>query len=85
MSRSDARPPAIRLRVRRGGVLLLWTPPRSISRGIRVLALVADRRPPRLRCLIVRSGPAKSPLAPRGPFSPARSAGSAPRDTRPAA
>lgn len=46
------RQPLLRLRARRGRLLLLVSPP---GRPVR-LALVAGRRPPHLRCLLVHDG-----------------------------
>lgn len=69
-SRSEARPPALRLRALRGRLILLWTPPRRASRGVRLLTLVIGRRAPYLRCLTVRHGSHDRPR-PTRPTSPA--------------
>ncbi len=70
LSRSDARPPALRLRALRGRLVLLWTPPRTVLRGVRLLTLVIGRRAPYLRCLTVRHGSRDRPR-PTRPTSPA--------------
>ena len=70
LSRSDARPPALRLRVLRGRLVLLWTPPRLASRGVRLLTVVIGRRAPYLRCLTVRHVLLDRPR-PTRPSSPA--------------
>jgi len=70
LSRSDARPPALRLRALRGQLVLLWTPPRLTSRGVRLLTFVIGRRAPYLRCLTVRHGSRERPR-PTRPTSPA--------------
>ena len=68
-SRSDARPPALRLRALRGRLVLLWTPPRIVPGGVRLLTLVIGRRAPYLRCLTVRHGSRERPR-PTRPTSP---------------
>lgn len=69
-SRSNARPPALRLRALRGRIVLLWTPPRLASRGVRLLTLVIGRHAPYLRCLTVRHGSRERPR-PTRPTAPA--------------
>ena len=83
-SRSEARPPALRLRALRGRVVLFWTPPHRASRGVRLLTVVIGRRAPFLRCLTVRHGSRERPR-PTRPTSPAAGTIPAPFPTRHAA
>lgn len=65
MSPSNMRPAFLRLRARRGCLLLLVSPPGRLAR----LAFVAGLRTPHLRCLVIHrggqlpSGPGDRPIA----------------------
>ena len=70
MSRSESRRPALRLRMRRGRLVLLLPPVRAA--GASRLAFVASWQAPFLRRLVIHHGGRPAPTDPRDPAAPAR-------------